>query len=729
MIKPGTHFKDTLTEAETDFRRMCDDAPIFIWMSNVSGACFFFNKAWRLYTGRHEIENTDEWFEKIHPEERDSVYARFKKHFAARSPYRAEYRLRRHDGAYRWVISHAAPYYDSRNHFAGFISACFDFNDQHEFENTLATRALKQTALATYGRFALEPHKFGELTREAVNLILQTLHVDCSYLASINYEDLTLSLEASACRLDQKPPRKLGSINPDALSITRAMQLADDRENFPLAQLLAGNGIRSALMCPVGAGKQLYGYLFANTRTVRTFSPEAVDFLQGLANTLGTVHQRERAEKALAESEQKLLQSQKVEAIGLLAGGIAHDFNNLLTAIRGYTELLQKDMARYPDPEAIQALRTRATGIENAADRASKLVRRLLVFSRTQVARAGRIDINTLVLDLKDLIAAFLRSGIHLDVRLGDTPVYACVDRNQIEQVIVNLAINSRDAMPNGGRLAITVTAVSVDTAAHPTLEPGDYAQIDIADNGSGIPPEVRPKLFTPFFTTKPKNRGTGLGLPTCANIVKNARGKIFFDTTLGKGSTFTVLLPAFHAGHHVDTRADGSTAPFFSAPDAPPHDDATPPDDVLPPNDALPSDDASSCQPQDTGDADLPVGTETIILVEDDPAIRDVTTAILESLGYNVRAYDAGETLVEQYESAPKTLADARLLITDINMAGINGRQLVEHMHALRPDGLRVLYISGFINETVQKSGGHFLEKPFTRDVLAKKVREVLDS
>jgi PAS domain S-box-containing protein len=716
MSKPGIYFKDTLTDVEIDFRRMCDNLPIFIWMSNDAGVCFYFNKAWRVYTGQDKTENTDEWFEKIHPEERDAVVARFKKHFATRSPYRAEYRLRRHDGVYRWVISHASPYYDSRNRFSGFISVCFDCNDQHEFENALTTRALKQTALATYGRFALEPHKFGELMREAVNIILQTLHVDCAYLASVNHEDLTLSLEASACRAGRKPPRKLGTVKPGALFITHVMQLADDREDFPLAQLLTDNGIRSALMCPVGADKQLYGYLFANTRAIRTFSPEAIDFLQGLANTLGTVHQRELVEKALAESEQKLLQSQKVEAIGLLAGGIAHDFNNLLTAIRGYTGLLQKDMTRFPAPEAIQTLRTCTAGIENAADRASKLVRQLLAFSRIQVVQAERIDINTLVLDLKDLITAFLRSGIHLTVQLGDTPVCAFVDRNQIEQVIVNLAINSRDAMPEGGRLTITVATVSVDNTSHPTLEPGNYAQIAIADNGTGIPPEVQPKLFTPFFTTKPKNRGTGLGLPTCANIVKNARGKIFFDTTLGKGSTFTVLLPDFHEGRHTDTRTTGTAAPLF------PGRGASAPDGTS-------SDDTSSRQPQDAGTADLPTGGETIILVDDDPAIRDVTTAILESLGYNVRAYDAGETLVAQCKSAPKTIADAKLLITDINMSGISGRQLAERMCALRPGGLRVLYVSGFISEAVQKSGGHFLEKPFTRDVLAKKVREALDS
>lgn len=712
MIKTVTHFKGTLTAEEIDFRRMCDNSPIFIWMSNASGACFFFNKAWRKFTGQKETEILREAFvDRIHPDERELVSTRFNKHFASRTPCRVEYRLLRHDGVYRWVISHASPYYDSKNNFAGFVSVMFDFNEQHEFENTLATRALKQSALASYGRFALESHKFAELTHEAVNLVLLTLSVDCAYIAALNQNTLALTLEASACRLGSPPPRDLGTVKPGVFAISRAMQMVDDPGNFPLAEMLAANGIHSALMCPIGSGNQLYGYIFANTRADRTFSPEATDFLQGLANILATVHERERVEKALAESEQRLLQSQKIEAIGLLAGGVAHDFNNLITAIRGYTELLQKDIAQPPSPAATRALRAHTAGIENASLRASKLVRQLLAFSRTQVPEAERIDINALILNLKDLIAAFLRSGIHLELQLGPEPVNAHVDRNQIEQVIINLAINSRDAMPDGGHLTINVSPVRVTPATHPALEPGDYAQISVTDTGTGISPEVQPKLFAPFFTTKPKNHGTGLGLPTCANIVKNARGKITFDTEPGKGTTFTVLLPDFPAPQAA-THADSLLTPFILEHGNPSANPAS--DDPLPP----------------PGETELPTGTETIILVEDDPAIRDVTTAILESLGYTVCAYETGESLIAQYAAGASTLRDARLLVTDINMPGINGRQLADRMNSLhRNRTMRVLFISGFISEALQKSGVHFLEKPFTRDILARKVREALDS
>lgn len=686
---------------------MYDHSPVLIWTTNAEGNRLFFNKAWREFTGYDQPEGNAELLMRIHPDERDVVRDRFRRHFAARTPYRAEYRLKRHDGAYRWVISHAAPFFNPQGQFAGFISSCFDFNDQHEFETTLATRALKQTALATFGRFALAPHNFAELTREAVRLILETLHVDCAYLASLNAETRELKLEANACRLNKAPPRDLGVAPVEALSLTRARQLADDSATYPLASFLAANGIRSSLVCPVGAGGQLYGFLFANTRNIRSFSPEAVDFIQGLAITLNTVYQRERVEKELAASEQRLLQSQKTEAIGLLAGGIAHDFNNLLTAIHGYTELLQKEVAALPQSQAAPAaasIRAHATGIVNASDRASRLVRRLLTFSRAQEPNPERIDINLLILDLKELIAAFLRSGIQLELQLDAGPAMAFVDRSQLEQVIVNLAINARDAMPHGGRLAIGTRRLRIDGGQNPSLEPGDYAEVFITDTGTGIPPEIQKKIFTPFFTTKPKNGGTGLGLATCSNIIKNARGEISFVSAQNKGTTFIVRVPDFPEPQS-DMPRGAPVTPFFEESDS----------GVMPPAPA-----AAAPGAPDAGE--LPMGTETIMLVEDDSAIRDVTTVILESLGYTVWAYASGEELL----SADAAMPSAQLLITDLNMPGISGRQLAERVCAKNP-GLSVLYISGFITDAVRQSGAHFLEKPFTREILAQKVRRTL--
>ena len=773
-----------LTDAEKEFRRMTNNAPVLLWMTNVAGNCFFFNKTWREFTGSEAIEADVGWRKLIHPDDRPAIEKLYLKHFAARTPYRSQYRLRHRDGAYRWIISHPAPYYDAQNRFAGFISSCFDFHEQREQEAALAKSAREQASLAAFGRFALAPRLFSELTREAARTTLDILDVDCVLLVAVNHATLQLTRAALACRLGSNPPHELGPVPPAALAYARPVLMDEDPENFPVAARLKAGGIQTALACPIGSGKQLYGFILASTCARRSFTPEAIEFIQGIASTLGTVNQRDRAEKALAESEQRLLQSQKAGAIGLLAGGLAHDFKNLLTVIRGYTELMQKDLsqlARLPaaapllDALPLRNIRARHAGIINAAGRAGKLTRQLLDFSRGQAARIERNDLNELITGVKELIAAFLRGGIQLNLALAPAPVFARVDRNQIEQVILNLAINARDAMPDGGALTIaTETSEIAGAAAAPgataharaKLEKGAYAKITVTDTGTGIPPEIQPKIFLPFFTTKKRNNGTGLGLPTCANIVQNARGSISFETTPGKGTTFIVLLPDFDPAHAGDDEFRAQSTSFLDVPD----NDNAPPDNASPDNtppDNAPLDNAppeNTTSDNTTPDAELPAGTETLLLVEDDQAILEVTTEILESLGYTVRAYASGDALLAQTTAAATATAtaatansaaaanvtaanatpatananaatananansarDAHLLITDLNMPGLGGRQLAARMRALQP-GLRVLFISGFTADIARQGEDHFLEKPFTRDHLARKVREAL--
>ena len=709
-----SRFKPTpLTEAEMEFRRMTNNAPVLIWMSNVTGDWFFFNKTWREFTGRDVVEDDASWSELIHPDDRATIVEQFRKHFEARASYRAQCRLRRRDGAYRWVSSHPSPYYDARNQFAGFICTSFDFHEQHELEAALAMRARKQAALAAFGRFALAPRALTDLTREAARTTLAILDVDCVLLVAVNHATRQLTRHALACRLGGNPPRELGPVSPAALAYARPVLMDEDPENFPIAARLKAKGIQAALACPIDSGKQLHGFILAGARARRAFTPEDIEFTQGIASTLGTVSQRDRAEKALAESEQRLLQSQKVEAIGLLAGGLAHDFKNLLTVIRGYTELMRQDFsqltrapaaAAFLDAPLMQNMRAHHAGIANATERAGKLTRQLLDFSRGQAAKIERIDLNELVTGIRELLAAFLRGGIQLNLALAPGPVFARADRNQIEQVILNLAINARDAMPAGGALTIGTETREIgestgDTAApaRAALEKGAYAKITIADTGTGIPPEIQPKIFAPFFTTKARALGTGLGLPTCDNLVRNARGSITFETAPGKGTTFTVLLPDFAPAQSPGDEPREPSTSFLDAPDNAPPESAP------------------------TG-GELPTGDETLLLVEDDSAIREVTTEILKSLGYTVRAFASGDALLAQTAAA----RDARLLITDLNMPGLGGRQLAERMRARRP-GLRVLFISGLIPEAARQGGDRFLEKPFTRDILARKIRETL--
>jgi two-component system, cell cycle sensor histidine kinase and response regulator CckA len=672
-----------LRESEARFRRMADSAPVYIWMSDTSKAFIYFNQPWLEFTGRKLSEELGSgWTDNIHPEDRERCLQAYEESFSARVPFRTEYRLRRRDNHYRWIVSHGTPRYDEHGTFAGFIGSCFDVTDQHEVEAHLAYRAIKQAALASFGRFALAQHTFAELMEEATRLVSDTLRIDRSAVLAINDDGVSVSLAAYAGPSPLQINLPLGHVTDHAISSQQAIHLTEDPRNFPGAVALQSLGIRSGVAVPIGNVKCTYGFLTALSEEERLYSREAVDFIQGLANILSTVQQRERAEAALEESEQKLLQSQKMEAVGLLAGGVAHDFNNLLTAIRCYGDILHEDLGTIA-PE----LRAKAGEILKATARASALVRQLLAFSRKQVLQPEFLDLNNVFEDLKDLIRSLLSESITFEIRADKEPVTIEADRSQIEQVIINLAINARDAMPQGGSLVLG-TSLRTITEAESTadLRPGTYAEFSVADTGMGMSEDVKARIFQPFFTTKPKGRGTGLGLATCAVVLKHYGGAIQFESEVGKGTTFRVLLP------RVQPPTLNYDFDFDEEPGA---------------------------------------GTETILLVEDDEAIRAVTAAILRSLGYQVYPLTGGPEALEFCTGPNAPQID--LLLTDIVMPSMGGRELAERLLAMHPE-LKILFMSGYVDDpiilhAVQEASVPFLEKPFTRDGLAKKVREALDT
>jgi two-component system, cell cycle sensor histidine kinase and response regulator CckA len=670
-----------LRESEARFRRMADSAPVLIWMSDTSKAFSYFNQPWLDFTGRRLAEEIGSgWVDAIHPEDREHTLQRYEQSFTERTSFRSEFRLLRYDGHYRWVISHGTPRHDDQGTFSGYIGSCFDVTDQHEVEAHLAYRAIKQSALASFGRFALAHHTFAELTQEATRLVSDTLRVERSQVLAVEPGTLALTLSASTGPALDEPAIPYGNATPAAMEENHPIHFSDTPENFPGAFAFATLGVQSGIALPIGAGKHAYGFLTALAREERLFSREAIDFMHGLANILSTVHQREVAEHALVESEQKLLQSQKMEAVGLLAGGVAHDFNNLLTAIRCYGDILHDDLA-----EIAPELRAKAGEILKATSRASALVRQLLAFSRKQVLQPEFLDLNAVLIDLKDLIRSLLSENIDLQVHLPDQPVTIEADRSQIEQVIINLAINARDAMTHGGALTLRTGWREVSAGEIPDLLPGRYSVISVTDTGSGMSAEVQAKIFQPFFTTKPKGRGTGLGLATCAVVIKHYAGAIRFDTAMGQGTTFHVLVP------HTDSPALNLDFNF---------------------------------------DDEIGTGTETILIVEDDEAIRNVTSAILRSLGYQVFPFPGGPEALEFCSGPGAPSFD--LLLSDIVMPNMGGRELAERLLGMRP-GLRVLFMSGYVDDpvilqAVQEAAVPFLEKPFTRDILARKVRDAID-
>jgi two-component system cell cycle sensor histidine kinase/response regulator CckA len=382
--------------------------------------------------------------------------------------------------------------------------------------------------------------------------------------------------------------------------------------------------------------------------------------------------------------ERQLRMAQKMEAIGRLSGGIAHDFNNLLGVIIGYSGVLKKSLDKsQPNYEY-------ATEIEKAGQRAASLTRQLLAFSRQQVLTPSVLSLNSLVSDMEKMLPRLLGEDIHVSLSLDSELGNVKADQSQIEQVIMNLAVNARDAMPSGGKLHIQTANIEMDNAFtrdHPGSHIGSYVMLAIADSGTGMSAETIAHIFEPFFTTKGVGEGTGLGLATVYGVVKQSNGYIWVDSAPGKGSTFQIYLP-----RHLDTEQVPVAKPEVQS-------------------------------------REKPKGSEMILLVEDAEALRKLAQAFLESNGFRVLSAPSGEAALEL---AARHSGVFDLLLTDVVMPGMNGRILAEQL-SMRQPGLKVLFMSGYTDSfiaghAVLRKGTNLLHKPFTEEVFISKVREVLD-
>jgi PAS domain S-box-containing protein len=401
-----------------------------------------------------------------------------------------------------------------------------------------------------------------------------------------------------------------------------------------------------------------------------------------------------RSERALHQSEEQLRQAQKMDAVGKLAGGIAHDFNNLLMIIRGDSDLMLRRLA------SGHPLRQNAEGIREAADQAATLTRQLLAFSRKEVVAPRLVDLNSIVASIHAMLQRLLGETINLVTVTAPDLGGVKADPGQMEQMILNLCVNARDAMPDGGRLTVRTANVELDDTAvkrWSDARPGPYVMLEVSDTGAGMDEETRLHLFEPFFTTKEQGKGTGLGLSTVYGTVKQSGGHISVESEPGHGSTFQIYLPRV-------------AAPV-----------------VMPPELRPPSEPA---QPGPAGETTLAQGHgETILLVEDAQRVRAVVREILEMSGYSVLEARHG---AEALEVSNRHAGTIHLLVTDVVMPQMSGRELSQRLSTLRPD-LKVLYMSGYTDDAIVRhgvlaSGIAFLSKPFTPDALALKVREVLD-
>jgi signal transduction histidine kinase len=391
----------------------------------------------------------------------------------------------------------------------------------------------------------------------------------------------------------------------------------------------------------------------------------------------------EERTRELSQAQDQLRQAQKMEAVGRLAGGVAHDFNNLLTAITGYSDLLMSDLAE-GDPR-----RADLEQIKHAADRAAGLTRQLLAFSRRQVLQPRVLDLNVVITDVEKMLRRVIGEDIDLVTIPGSALGRVKADPGQLDQVILNLAVNARDAMPEGGKLTIETANVELDGAyalRHIAVRPGPYVMLAVSDTGCGMDAEILARLFEPFFTTKEVGKGTGLGLATVYGIVTQSGGSISVYSEPGRGTTFKMYLPRVKEA--VETRV------VVASPDTPVR------------------------------------GSETILVVEDEEAVRSLARLVLERKGYTVLEARHGTEALRVSERHEGPIA---LVLTDLVMPGLGGRELAGRLATVRPD-TKVLYMSGYtdnaiVHQGVLDAGAAFLSKPFTPDALARKVREVLDA
>ncbi|MCX8038230.1 MAG: PAS domain S-box protein [Candidatus Sumerlaeia bacterium] len=441
--------------------------------------------------------------------------------------------------------------------------------------------------------------------------------------------------------------------------------------------------VESFLAAPMKIGSNVLGMIALANRP-GGFSEVELRLLETFANTAALAMRMARSEEERRTAEEQLRHAMKMEAVGRLAGGIAHDFNNLLTAIIGYADMGINSV------HPAERVRRYFDEVLQAATRAADLTHQLLAFSRRQPLEPRVVNLNDILLDMANMLRRIIGEDIQLVIRPGSALGAVRVDPTQLEEVIINLAVNARDAMPGGGKLTLETANVLLDenyVSTHHAVIPGEYVLLAISDTGIGMTDEVKAHLFEPFFTTKPLGKGTGLGLATCYGFVKQSGGYIWAYSEVGQGTTFRIYLPRVY--------------------------------------------ETPTALPQRDENGYLPRGNETILLVEDEESVRTLSVHILHDLGYTVfEASNGEEALQVARELGCQSL---HLLLTDVVMPQRGGKSLAQHLRAENPH-LKVLFISGYSEEGAiglgaMESGTAFLQKPFTPGALARKVRELLDA
>jgi two-component system, cell cycle sensor histidine kinase and response regulator CckA len=674
-----------LRENELRFRQLAENISEVFWMTNVAkDKLLYVSPAYEVIWGQTVQSLYDspwQWAEAIHPADRARVL-RAAANEQMDGRYNQEYRIRRPDGSVRWIHDQAYAVQDEAGTIYRIAGIAKDITQAKLGQQRLAAQYAATRALAE-----------GAPVDRTLLKVLQALCVNLGWEVGALW-----MLEKGAATLKcvemwTHPSTEFNEFKAltGMMTLGRGVGLpgqawAEDKmiwladvpagTNLPRGEAASRAGLRSALALPVRSHNQLIGVLELVSRDTRQPEPELLQMLELLAQQVAQFLER-------ADLEQQFRQAQKMEAIGQLAGGVAHDFNNILTVINGHATILQMDEKLQPEVnESLQQ-------ISIAADRAANLTRQLLMFSRKQVLQPRQLDFNQVVTDMKKMLPRMIGEQISFDWRICPQPLWTKADAGMLEQVLMNLAVNARDAMAKGGQITIETCAHKVDEEEklqNVEASRGDFVCLRVTDSGCGIPAGNLPRIFEPFFTTKAPGKGTGLGLATVYGIVRQHGGWVNVISEVGKGSAFEIFLPM-----DGEAAAQSSSAEIVKGPDS---------------------------------------GNEAILLVEDEAPVRKLAASVLKRRGYQVFEAACGPDAIELWNAHKD---DIRLLLTDMVMpAGMTGRELAKKLESERP-GLKVIYTSGYNPDNTETSfipreGLNYLAKPYQATQMLHLVRAALD-
>ncbi|WP_279482002.1 PAS domain S-box protein [Aureimonas sp. SK2] len=700
--------EDRLRASEAAFQTIANTIDQMIWTTQPDGFHDYYNNRWYEFTGMpYGSTDGEGWNGMFHPDDQERAWAVWRRCLETGEPYHIEYRLRHHTGEYRWVLGRAQPTRDPAGRIVRWYGTCTDI---HDFKLAEERREfllqLNDTLLVHLDPVGVE--------RAATELLGQRVkaarcgygEVDPSGEVVRVARDWTRSPDVASLAGESRILDAFGPAAIDELRAGRTLVVEDARTDPRVGRAFGatwdGIGCLSLVVAPLLRDGALRSILYLHEPQPRRWTEAEIHLVEEVGARTREALERARAEAALIElnatleervrersaelerTSEVLRQAQKMEAVGQLTGGIAHDFNNMLSVIIGSLDLLGR---RLPDGEA--RLRRYADNAMEGARRAATLTHRLLAFSRQQPLNPQAVDLNKLVAGMSELLRRTLSGNIRLETVLGGGLWSCSVDANQLENVIVNLAVNARDAMPDGGRLTIETQNAHLDdryAARDIGIVPGQYVLLAVTDSGTGMTAEVMAKAFDPFFTTKEIGKGTGLGLSQVYGFVKQSDGHVKIYSEPGRGTSIKIYLPRLVAGHEA-AEETASALPELTDPSA-----------------------------------------ELILVVEDDESVRRVTIEAVQELGYRTLEADGAAEALRLLGQHP----DIDVLFTDVVMPDIDGRELAEEARRQRPN-LRVVFTTGYtrnaiVHHGVLDPGVRLLTKPFSLEDLAAKLRDALD-